>query len=177
VSSCAQGQWRARRLARRLILIHALAALLACGTATAQSSKQITQRADPLVRSLETLYTKSMEVALAADLDAYWRLRTLGSRDRPPILTRERLPLLARMLPPLDALSFVRLDTTGRMARALYRWPRADMTRYTIIVYLVEQDTWKIDSILVKTDPVSNPHEAEMLEKLRRRQQDTAASQ
>lgn len=159
----------------RLIFSIALVSLLACGPAIAQAPKQINQRADPLVRSLEALYAKSMEVALTADLDAYWRLRTIGSRNRPPMLTRERLPLFARMLPPLDSLGFVRLDTTGKMARALYRWPREDMTRYTIIVYLVEQDGWKIDSIVVKTDPVSNPREAEMLEKLRRREHEAAA--
>ena len=77
------------------------------------------------------------------------------------------------MLPALESLNFVRLDTTGKMARALYRWPRTDMTRYTEIVYLMERDTWKIDSILVKTDPVSNPREAEMVEKLRQRAQET----
>jgi hypothetical protein len=164
-------------LVRRLIVVHALVSLIVCGTCIAQSPKQINQGADPLVRSLEALYAKSMEVALTGDLDAYWRLRTTGSRDRPPMLTRERLPLFARMLPPLDSLSFVRLDTTGKMARALYRWPRADMTRYTVIVYLLEQGAWRIDSILVKTDPVSNPREAEMMEKLRRRAQDAAASQ
>jgi hypothetical protein len=161
-------------LVRRLILLHALLALLASGTGVAQSPKQINQRANPLVRSLEALYAKSMEIALTGDLDAYWLLRTAGSRNRPPMLTRELLPLFARMLPPLDSLGFVRLDTTGKMARALYRWPRADMTRYTIVVYLVEQDAWKIDSIMVKTDPVSNPREAEMLEKLRMRQQEAA---
>jgi hypothetical protein len=143
----------------------------------AQSPKQINQRADPLVRSLEALYAKSMEIALTGDLDAYWRLRTVGSRNRPPTLTRERLPLFARMLPPLDSLSFVRMDTTGKMARALYRWPRAELTRYTVIVYVVEQDAWRIDSILVKTDPVSNPREAETMEKLRRREQEAGASQ
>jgi len=157
--------------------VFALVSLLACGTGMAQSPKQINQQADPLVRSLETLYAHSMEVALTGDLDAYWRLRTAASRTRPPTLTRERLPLLARMLPPLESLSFVRLDGNGKMARALYRWPRADMTRYTVIVYLVEQDAWRIDSILVKTDPVKNPHEAEILEKLRRRTQEAAVSQ
>ena len=162
---------------KAVILLHALISLLAWEIGMAESPKPINQQADPLVRSLEALYARSMEVALTGDLDAYWRLRTAASRGRPPTLTRDRLPLLARMLPPLESLSFVRLDGNGKMARALYRWPRPDMTRYTVIVYLVEQDVWKIDSILVKTDPVSNPREAEMLEKLRRRTQEAAASQ
>ena len=161
-------------MVRNRILLYALVSLLACETGLAESPKQINQRADPLVRSLEGLYAKSMEVALTGDLDAYWRLRTTGSRDRPPMLTRELLPLFARMLPPLDSLGFVRLDTSGKMARALYRWPREDMTRYTIVVYLVEQGAWKIDSIAVKTDPVSNPREAEIAEKLRRAQETSA---
>ena len=157
---------------RGAILLHALVALLAYQTCMAQSPKQINQRTDPLVRSLEGLYAKSMDLALTGDLEAYWGLRTAASPNRPPTLTRERLPLFAAMLPALESLSFVRLDTTGKMARALYRWPRADMIRYTEIVYLMEQDNWKIDSILVKTDPVSNPREAEMAEKLRRRAQE-----
>lgn len=155
------------------ILLHAIVALFAYQTCMAQSPKQINQRTDPLVRSLEQLYAKSMEVALSGDFEAYWGLRTAASRNRPPTLTREHLPLFARMLPALESLNFVRLDTTGKMARALYRWPRTDMTRYTEIVYLMERDTWKIDSILVKTDPVSNPREAEMVEKLRQRAQET----
>jgi hypothetical protein len=163
---------------RSIILrLFALVSLLALETGMAESPKQIEQRTDPLVRSLEALYARSMEVALTGDLDAYWQLRTAASRSRPPTLTRERLPLLARMLPPLESLSFVRLDGNGKMARALYRWPRADMTRYTVIVYLVEQAVWRIDSIVVKTDPVSNPHEAEMVEKLRQRAHDAALSQ
>jgi hypothetical protein len=143
----------------------------------AQSPKQISQRADPLVRTLEALYAESMEVALTGDLDAYWLLRTAASRDRPPTLSRERLPLFAQMLPPLESLGFVRMDATGKTARALYRWPRTDMTRYTVIVYQVERGLWKIDSILVRTDPVSNLQEAEMTEKLRRRAQEAAAQQ
>jgi hypothetical protein len=55
------------------------------------------------------------------------------------------------------------------MARALYRWPREDMVRYTIIVYRTEPTDWKIDSIVVKTDVVNNPREAQIMEDLRRR--------
>jgi hypothetical protein len=96
-------------------------------------------------------------------------LRTAGSKDRPSTLTRERLPLFAQMLPPLDSLSFVRMDVTNDMARALYRWPREDMVRYTVVVYRTEHGEWKIDSIAVKTDKVSNPREAEIMEEIRRR--------
>ncbi len=162
---------------RGIILLHVLVSLLAWGTGMAEPPRQINQRADPLVRSLEALYAQSMEVALTGDLDAYWRLRTAAARNRPPTLTRELLPLFARMLPPLESLSFVRLDGNGKMARALYRWPRADMTRYTVVVYLVEQEAWRIDSIAVKTDPVRNPREAEMIERLRRRAQEQAGAQ
>ena len=155
---------------RCVVLIEALLlCLLLCEEAAAEPSKQINKRADPLVRTLETLYTKSMEVALTGDVDAYWRFRTVSSRERPPMLNRERLPLLARMLPALESLQFVRLDTARGMARALYRWPREDMIRYTVIVYRTEGADWKIDSIVVKTDVVNIPHEAEMMQELRRR--------
>ena len=155
---------------RSLVLIEALLfCLLTCGQAAADPPRQITKRTDPLVRTLETLYARSMEVALTGDLDAYWRLRTASSRERPPMLDRARLPLLAKMLPPLESLQFVRLDTTKGMARALYRWPREDMIRYTVLVYRTEGIEWKIDSIVVKTDVVNNPREAEMMEALRRR--------
>lgn len=156
---------------RCVVLVEALLlCLLTCGKAAADPPKQIAKRADPLVRTLETLYAKSMEVALTGDVDAYWRFRTAASKERPPMLNRERLPLLARMLPPLDSLQFVRLDATRSMARALYRWPREDMIRYTVIVYRTEGTDWKIDTIVVKTDVVINPREeAEMMQELRRR--------
>lgn len=156
-------------MVRWVTLLQALLCLLVCGEPSADPSKQITKRVDPLVRTLEALYAKSMAVALTGDLDAYWRLRTAGSKDRPPTLTRERLPLFAQMLPPLDSLSFVRMDVTNDMARALYRWPREDMVRYTVVVYRTEHGEWKIDSIAVKTDKVSNPREAEIMEEIRRR--------
>jgi hypothetical protein len=149
-------------------LLRALLLLLLCAEAVADTSKQITRRADPLVRTLEAVYAKSMEVALTGDIEVYWRYRTAASRERPPMLNRERVQLFAQMLPPLDSLQFVRMDTSHGMARALYRWPRKDMARYTVIVYRIEQG-WKIDSIVVKTDIVSNPREAEMMEELRRR--------
>jgi len=133
-------------------LIAALMLLLLPAVALAQASRQITKRSDPLVRSLEALYAESMQVARTGDLDAYWRLRTAASKDRPPHLTRELLPLFATMLPPLDTLNFVRIDSSAATARALYRWPRNDMARYTVIVYRVEDKAWKIDSILVKSD-------------------------
>jgi hypothetical protein len=157
-------------LIRCLVLVEAtLLGLLLWGTGLAEPPRPVAKRADPLVKSLETLYSKSMEVALTGDLDAYWRLRTAGSRQRPPMLNRERLPLLARMLPPLESLQFVRLDTDRSIARVLYRWPREDMIRYTVIVYRTEDGVWKIDSIVVKTDVVNNPREAVMTQELRRR--------
>jgi hypothetical protein len=152
-----------------LSLLSALLFLLSCTEAAGEPPRQITKRTDPLVRTLEALYAKSMEVALTGDLDAYGRFRTAASRERPPQLTAERLPLFAQMLPPLSTLQFVRMDTAHGMARVLYRWPRNDMIRYTIVVYRTEPTDWKIDSIVVKTDVVSNPREAQIMEDLRRR--------
>jgi hypothetical protein len=152
-----------------LVLLRALLFLLLCAEAAADPSKQITKRTDPLVRVLETVYVKSMEVALTGDIEAYWRFRTVASRARPPMLNRERLPLFAQMLPPLGSMRFVRIDTSRGMARALYRWPREDMARYTVVVYRKEEGEWKIDSIVVKTDIVNDPREAEIMEEVRRR--------
>ena len=154
---------------RDLTLLPALLFLLLCTEAAAEPSRQITKRTDPLVHTLETVYAKSMEVALTGNIEAYWRFRTAASRERPPQLTAERLPLFAQMLPPLSALQFVRMDVAHGMARALYRWPRDDMVRYTIVVYRTEPTDWKIDSIVVKTDIVSNPREAQIMDDLRRR--------
>jgi hypothetical protein len=156
-------------LLRGLTLLPALLFLLLCAEAAAEPSRSITKRDDPLVRTLEAVYAKSMEVALTGNIDAYWRFRTAASRERPPQLTAERLPLFAQMLPPLSALKFVRTDVTRGMARSLYRWPRDDMVRYTIVVYRTEPTDWKIDSIVVKTDVGNNPREAQIMEDLRRR--------
>ena len=156
-------------MVRRVTLLVASLFLFSSVGGTAESSKQITKRNDPLVRTLEAVYSKSMEVALTGDLEAYWHFRTAASKQRPPQLTAERLPLFAQMLPPLGALQFVRMDAAQGMARALYRWPRSDMVRYTIVVYRTEPTDWKIDSIVVKTDIVNNPREAQIMEDLRRR--------
>ena len=140
--------------------------------AHAEAARQIKKQNDALVRSLEALYAKSMETARAGDLDAYWRWRTASSRERPPRLTKSLLPLFAGMLPALGTLQFVRMDTSGPMARALYRWPREDMARYTVVVYRIEDGEWKIDSITVRTDTVPAPQEHVLAQKLRERNPD-----
>ena len=152
-------------------LIAAFVLLLVPAVALAQVSRQITKRSDPLVRSLEALYAESMQVARTGDLDAYWRLRTTGSKDRPPHLTRELLPLFATMLPPLDTLNFVRIDSSGATARALYRWPRNDMARYTVIVYRIEDKAWKIDSILVKSNVQGDALKSDLPDQVKQRAQ------
>jgi hypothetical protein len=61
--------------------------------------------------------------------------------------------MFAGMLPPLDAMDFVQLDSSGQLARALYRWRRADQTRFTTIVFRMEQGEWKIFDLAVKGPP------------------------
>jgi len=108
---------------RSTLLLHGalavLASLLLAVTlpASAESARQIKKQNDPLVRSLEGLYAKSMDTARAGDFDAYWRWRTASSRERPPRLTKSLLPLFAGMLPALGTLQFVRMDAAGQMAR------------------------------------------------------------
>jgi hypothetical protein len=150
-------------------LLLALLCLLPAAHAAADGARQIADRNDPLVRTLEALYTRSMQIALTGDLDAYWRFRTASSKDRPPMLDRQRLQLFAQMLPPLGSLRFLRMDVTRGTARSLHRWPREDMIRYTVIIYRIEQKEWKIDSVLVRTDKPNNPREAQLMEELRRR--------
>ena len=51
----------------------------------------------------------------------------------------------------------MRLDSTGKMARALYRWRKQDAAQYTVIVYRVEQGEWKIDDFTVKRSGMPAP--------------------
>lgn len=159
-------------LLRRIFLLLTALLLVLPASADAESARQIKQQSDTLVRSLEALYARSMDVARSGDLDAYWRWRTASSRERPPRLTRLLLPLFADLLPPLGTLQFVRMDTTAQIARALYKWPREDMARYTVVVYRIEDGQWKIDSITVRTDAISNPQEQLLAQKLRQRNPD-----
>jgi hypothetical protein len=160
---------RARLLMPGLYLMLVASMFVLVSPAGAESARQIKRQDDALVRVLEALYAKSMQIARSGDLDAYWRWRTSSSRDRPPRLTRPLLPLFAGMLPALGTLQFVRMDTNSQTARALYKWPREDMARYTVVVYRVEAGEWKIDSITVRTDALSNPQEQLLAQKLRER--------
>ena len=163
-------------MARSWTLTLIFVVVLGSDSAAADRSRQITKQADPLVRALEGIYAKSMQVAESGDLDTYWQFRTLASKERPPYLTKALLPLFAQMLPPLETLQFVRMDATPATARSLYRWPRGDVARYTVIVYRIEQGDWRIDSVQVKTDAVANTPEAKPTEAIPPRQRRPGAS-
>jgi hypothetical protein len=118
--------------------------------APAADANTISDRSAPLVRELEARYNQSMQAARRGDADAYWSMRTASSRGRPPLLDAARLRLLADLLPPLETLHFVRLDATGKTARALYRWRKQDVAQYSVITYRMEAGDWKIDDITVR---------------------------
>jgi hypothetical protein len=132
-----------------------LTCLLLAGPAAAV--EPITDPAAPLVRQLELRFASSLAAARSGDLDAYWAYRTAASRSRPPSLDSARLKLLAELLPPLETLKFVRLDSSGKVARALYRWRKSDVAQYTVIVYRVEQGEWKIDDFNVRRSGMAAP--------------------
>ena len=134
-----------------------LACLVAALTAMAAAPEVITDPSAPLVKKLEMRFASSLAAARNGDADAYWSHRTAASRSRPPALDSVRLKMLADLLPALDTLQFVRLDATGNVARALYRWRKQDAAQYTVVVYRVEQGDWKIDDFSVKRSGMSAP--------------------
>ena len=134
-----------------------LVCLLTGLTALAAAPEPITDPTAPLVKELEMRFASSLAAARSGDVDAYWAHRTAASRSRPPVLDSARLRMLADLLPPLDALQFVRLDSTGKVARALYRWRKDDAAQYTVIVYRFEQDEWKIDDFSVRRSGTAGP--------------------
>jgi hypothetical protein len=134
-----------------------LTCLLAALAGLAAAPEVITDPAAPLVRQLELRFASSLAAARSGDPDAYWSHRTAASRSRPPMLDSIRLKMLAELLPPLDTLQFVRLDSTGKMARALYRWRKQDAAQYTVVVYRVEQGEWKIDDFSVRRSGMPAP--------------------
>jgi hypothetical protein len=131
--------------------------LLSAFGAMAETPTAITNPGAPLVKQLEACYAKSIGAARTGDLDAYWRTRTAASKTRPPTLDSTRLRLLADLLPPLESLQFVRLDTAGKTARALYRWRKEDTAQFTVVVFRMEGDEWKVDDFTVKRLGLNTP--------------------
>jgi hypothetical protein len=134
-----------------------LACLLAGLTGRAAAPEVITDPSAPLVKKLEMRFASSLAAARNGDEEAYWSHRTAASRSRPPALDSTRLKMLAELLPGLDTLQFVRLDSTGSVARALYRWRKHDTAQYTVVVYRVEQGEWKVDDFSVKRSGMPAP--------------------
>jgi hypothetical protein len=122
-----------------------LAQIALAGNRTPQSASN-----ESLLRELESRYSQAMDAARRGDLAGYWQLRTESSRSRPPALDAERLRLLADLLPPLSSMDFVRLDATPTTARALYRWRKADVAQYSVVVYRMERGEWKLDDVSVR---------------------------
>ncbi len=138
-------------LIRTLLLM----GLLTGWAAAQQPGTSVTQANDPLVQDFEALYAQSMQAARKGDLDAYWSTRTAAARKRPPTLDATRLQLLASLLPPLDTLQFVRLDSSGKVARVLYRWRKNEVEQYSVLVFRVEQGEWKLDDFTVRRSAVN----------------------
>lgn len=119
-------------------------------SALAQAVTTITNQRDPLVQQLETRYRESLEVASRGDVEAYRRYRTAAPSRLSVPSNGEVLKMFSGMLPPLHTMDFVRVDSSGELARALYRWRRTDVTRFTTIVFRLEQGEWKIYDLAVK---------------------------
>jgi hypothetical protein len=110
----------------------------------------ITNQRDPLVQQLEARYRESLEVASRGDVENYRKYRTAAPSRLSVPSNSEVLKMFSGMLPPLDTMDFVRVDSSGQLARALYRWRRTDVTRFTTIVFRLEQGEWKIYDLAVK---------------------------
>jgi hypothetical protein len=136
-------------------------AVLLSQAAGAQAPRGEAQAEQALQRELETRYAQCMSAARRGDVEGYWRLRTEASRRRPPALDAGRIRLLAELLPPLEALQFVRLDASGKTTRMLYRWRNDEVAQYSIIVYRMERGEWKLDDVSVRRSvsrqPTANP--------------------
>jgi hypothetical protein len=120
-------------------------------SASAQAVTTITNRQDPLVQQLEARYRESLQVAARGDVEAYRKYRAATPSRLSLPTNGEVLKMFSGMLPPLDAMDFVRVDSGGQLARALYRWRRADATRFTTIVFRMEQGEWKIYDLAVRS--------------------------
>jgi hypothetical protein len=142
---------------RSVFALAALACLLTALTGRAAAPEVITDPAAPLVKHLEMRFASSLAAARNGDEGAYWSHRTAASRSRPPALDSMRLKMLADLLPALDTLQFVRLDSTANVARALYRWRKQDTAQYTVVVYRVEQGEWKVDDFSVRRTGLPAP--------------------
>jgi hypothetical protein len=133
---------------RSLRLTLTVCALAAATLAHAVTT--ITNQRDPLVQQLEARYRESLEVASRGDVEAYRKYRTAAPSRLSVPSNSEVLRMFSGMLPPLDTMDFVRVDSSGQLARALYRWRRTDVTRFTTIVFRLEQGEWKIYDLAVK---------------------------
>jgi hypothetical protein len=128
-------------------------ALIVCAltaSVLAQAVDTITNQRDPLVQQLETRYRESLDVAARGDVETYRKYRTTAPSRLSVPSNGDVLKVFSGMLPPLDSMDFVRVDASGPLARALYRWRRADVTRFTTIVFRMEQGEWKIYDLAVK---------------------------
>jgi hypothetical protein len=132
-------------------------AILLSQTAGAQTPRSEAKAEQALQHELEGRYAHCMLAARRGDVEGYWRLRTEASRHRPPALDVGRIRLLAELLPPLEALQFVRLDASGRTARMLYRWRNDEVAQYSIIVYRMERGEWKLDDVSVRRSVARPP--------------------
>lgn len=131
--------------------------------AEAPGVKTITRADDPLVRELETGYTKYVTAVHQGDLATFRSFRTAkANQEIPPNATGNDLKDMADfMAPKLDGYEFLQLDTKNNQARAAYKLEKKGELTIRVMMFEREGGGWKMGDVhepshIGQTPPVAD---------------------
>jgi hypothetical protein len=116
-------------------------------SALAQSPNHTTNPNDPFVKLLEGQYLRYIDAGTRGDVNAYLKTRSSEKAKKMASVGPESLKRMAIMdLNPKES-QFVRLDTSGTVARLIYQQRGTEKSQWDAIVFIKKDGEWKIDRL------------------------------
>ena len=143
-----------------------LALMLLAGSAFAQSPTYTTNPNDPFVKLLEGQYLRYIDAGTRGDVKAYLKTRSSEMAKRMADVSSESLKRMAPMdLNPIES-QFVRLDSSGMVARLIYQQLGTEKSQWDAIVFIKEGGEWRIDRLASVLHVGNKPKDSDGLKEL-----------
>lgn len=143
-----------------------MAVMLLSGSVFAQPPTYTENPNDAFVKLLEGQYLRYIDAGTRGDVNAYLKTRGIETVKKMAAVSPNSLKRMAVMdLIPSES-QFVRLDSSGIVARLIYQKLSAEKSQWDAIVFVKEDGEWKIDRLASVLHAGNKPKNSDGLNEL-----------